>query len=235
MIHITLPDGSVRTFEQDQITPLEVAKNISNGLAKKAIVAKVDDQLCSLHHAITQDAAVSIYTFDDPEGRDTFHHSTSHILAQAVQTLFPGTKLGIGPAIKDGFYYDFDSEHKFTPSDLELIEAEMMKIVQADETYERRELSREDAIAMFTEKGEPYKVELIQDLPEDAVISTYTQGSFTDLCAGPHIPSTGIEKAPKLLSLAGAYWRGSEKNKMLQRIYGTSFPKKAELEEHLFK
>ena len=235
MIHITLPDGSVRTFEQEQITPLEVAKNISNGLAKKAIVAKVNGNLCSLGQPINEDASVSIYTFDDPEGRDTFHHSTSHILAQAVQKLFPGTKLGIGPAIKDGFYYDFDSEHKFTPADLELIEAEMLKIVQADESYQRQELSRADAIAMFTEKGEPYKVELINDLPEDATISIYTQGNFTDLCAGPHILSTGIVKAPKLLSLAGAYWRGSEKNKMLQRIYGTSFPKKAELEEHLYK
>ena len=129
-------------FEQETVTPLEIAKNISNGLAKKAIVAKVDDKLCGLNQPITADAAVSIYTFDDPEGRDTFHHSTSHILAQAVQKLFPGTKLGIGPAIKDGFYYDFDSEHKFTPADLELIEAEMLKIVQANEVYQRQELSR---------------------------------------------------------------------------------------------
>ena len=235
MIHITLPDGSVRTFEQDVVTPLEVAKNISNGLAKKAIVAKVNDEMAGLNQPITADATVSIYTFDDAEGKETFRHSTSHILAQAVQKLFPGTKLGIGPAIKDGFYYDFDSEHKFTPADLEAIEAEMMKIVQADETYTRQELSRADAIAMFTEKGEPYKVELINDLPEDATISIYTQGDFTDLCAGPHIVSTGSVKAIKLLNLAGAYWRGSEKNKMLQRIYGTCFLKKADLDEHLFK
>ena len=235
MIHITLPDGSVRTFEQDVVTPLEVAKNISNGLAKKAIVAKVNDEMVGLNQPITADATLSIYTFDDAEGKETFRHSTSHILAQAVQKLFPGTKLGIGPAIKDGFYYDFDSEHKFTPADLEAIEAEMMKIVQADETYTRQELSRADAIAMFTEKGEPYKVELINDLPEDATISIYTQGEFTDLCAGPHIVSTGAVKAIKLLNLAGAYWRGSEKNKMLQRIYGTCFQKKADLDEHLFK
>ncbi len=235
MIHITLPDGSVRTFEQDVVTPLEVAKNISNGLAKKAIVAKVNDEMVGLNQPITADASVSIYTFDDAEGRETFRHSTSHILAQAVQKLFPGTKLGIGPAIKDGFYYDFDSEHKFTPADLEAIEAEMMKIVQADETYTRQELSREDAIKLFTEKNEPYKVELINDLPEDAIISIYTQGDFTDLCAGPHIVSTGAVKAIKLLNLAGAYWRGSEKNKMLQRIYGTCFLKKADLDEHLFK
>ena len=235
MIHITLPDGSVRTFEQDVVTPLEIAKNISNGLAKKAIVAKVNDEMVGLNQPITADATLSIYTFDDAEGKETFRHSTSHILAQAVQKLFPGTKLGIGPAIKDGFYYDFDSEHKFTPADLEAIEAEMMKIVQSDETYTRQELSRADAIAMFTEKGEPYKVELINDLPEDATISIYTQGEFTDLCAGPHIVSTGAVKAIKLLNLAGAYWRGSEKNKMLQRIYGTCFQKKADLDEHLFK
>ena len=235
MIHITLPDGSVRTFEQDVVTPMEVAKNISNGLAKKAIVAKVNDEMVGLNQPINADATVSIYTFDDAEGRETFRHSTSHILAQAVQKLFPGTKLGIGPAIKDGFYYDFDSDHKFTPADLELIEAEMMKIVQADEVYTRQELSREDAIKLFTEKGEPYKVELINDLPEDAIISIYTQGEFTDLCAGPHIVSTGAVKAIKLLNLAGAYWRGSEKNKMLQRIYGTCFLKKADLDEHLFK
>ena len=235
MIHITLPDGSVRTFEQDTVTPLEVAKNISNGLAKKAIVAKVNDEMVGLNQPITSDATLSIYTFDDAEGKETFRHSTSHIMAQAVQKLFPGTKLGIGPAIKDGFYYDFDSDHKFTPADLEAIEAEMMKIVQADETYTRQELSRADAIAMFTEKGEPYKVELINDLPEDAVISIYTQGDFTDPCAGPHIVSTGSVKAIKLLNLAGAYWRGSEKNKMLQRIYGTCFQKKADLDEHLFK
>ncbi len=235
MIQITLPDSSVLSFDQAAVTPLEVARRISGNLAKKAVVAKVDGVLRGLEQPITADAAVTICTFDDPEGRDTFHHSTSHILAQAVKRLFPDTKLGIGPAIKDGFYYDFDSEHKFTPEDLERIEAEMLKIVQADEPYTRQEVSRADAIALFTEKGEPYKVELIRDLPEDAVISIYTQGEFTDLCAGPHIRSTGAVKAPKLLSLAGAYWRGSEKNKMLQRIYGTSFPKKADLEEHLYK
>ena len=235
MINITLPDGSVRNFDQDVVTPMEVAKNISNGLAKKALVAKVDGELVGLNQPINKDAQVSIFTFDDPEGRDTFHHSTSHIMAQAVQKLFPGTKIAIGPAIKDGFYYDFDSEHKFTPDDLEKIEAEMMKIVKNNEVFERKELSREDALKMFTEMDEPYKVELVNDLPEDAVISTYTNGCYTDLCAGPHIPSTGLVKAPKLLSLAGAYWRGNEKNKMLQRIYGTSFPKKSELDEHLFK
>ena len=235
MIQITLPDGSVRQFEEAVVTPLMVAKNISNGLAKKAVVASVNGHKAGLNDAITQDSSVAIYTFDDQEGKDAFRHSTSHILAQAVKRLFPETKLGIGPAIKDGFYYDFDSEHKFTPDDLIKIEEEMHKIVKEDLTYVRKELPREEAIAYFTAKNEPYKVELIQDLPEDAVISLYEQGDFTDLCAGPHIVSTGIVKAPKLLSLAGAYWRGSEKNKMLQRIYGTAFPKKADLEDHLFK
>jgi len=235
MIKITLPDGSVREFAQDQITPLEVAKNISNGLAKKALVATVNGEKVALNHVITADASVAIHTFDDQEGKDTFRHSASHILAQAVQNLFPGTKFGIGPAIKDGFYYDFDSEHKFVPEDLEKIEAEMMKIIQSDLAYERKELSRAEALEMFSARGEIYKVELINDLPEDAVISTYTQGDFTDLCAGPHLVSTGAVKAPKLMSIAGAYWRGSEKNKMLQRIYGTAFPKKAELDEYLFQ
>lgn len=235
MIKITLPDGSIREFDQSSVTPLEIAKNISNGLAKKALSAKVNDHMAGLNETITEDASVSIYTFDDKEGKDTFRHSSSHILAQAVQNLFPGTKFGIGPAIKDGFYYDFDSEHKFVPEDLPVIEAEMQKIVQANLPYERKELSREEALALFEKRGEIYKVELIRDLPEDAVITTYTQGDFTDLCAGPHLVSTGFVKAPKLLSLAGAYWRGNEKNKMLQRIYGTSFPKKADLDDHLFK
>lgn len=235
MINITLPDGSVRSFEQEQVTPLEIAKNISNGLAKKALAASINGEKVALNHVITADAHVSIYTFDDHEGKDIFRHSASHIMAQAVQNLYPGTKFGIGPAIKDGFYYDFDSEHKFVPEDLEKIETEMMKIIQSDLSYERKELSREEALDFFGKRGEIYKVELIRDLPEDAIISTYTQGDFTDLCAGPHLLSTGVVKAPKLLSLAGAYWRGSEKNKMLQRIYGTAFPKKADLDDHLFK
>lgn len=235
MLKITLPDGSIREFAEDMVTPLMVAKNISNGLAKKAIAAAVNGQKVGLNTPITADSMVTIYTFEDKEGQDVFRHSSSHILAQAVKRLFPETKLGIGPAIKDGFYYDFDSEHKFTPDDLAKIEAEMEKIIKEDFAYTRKELPREEAIAFFKEKDEPYKVELIEDLPKDAVISIYEQGDFVDLCAGPHIVSTGVVKAPKLLSLAGAYWRGSEKNKMLQRIYGTSFPKKSELEDHLFK
>ena len=172
-------------------------------------------------------------SFAEPEVQHTFYHSSSHIMAQAVLKLFPGTKLAIGPAIKDGFYYDFDSEHIFTPEDLLKIEAEMKKIVQDDEPFIREEISREAALALFAQKGEPYKVELIHDLPTDAVISLYRNGDFVDLCAGPHLYSTGDVKAVKLLSLAGAYWRGSEKNKMLQRIYGTSFPKQQLLDAYL--
>ncbi|PWM50567.1 MAG: threonine--tRNA ligase [Clostridiales bacterium] len=234
MLNITLPDGSVRTFEGESVTAMEIAKNISNGLAKKALAAAVDGVTVGLNQPITKDAKVAIYTFDDEEGKHVFRHSASHILAEAVVRLFPGTKLAIGPAIKDGFYYDLDSEHKFTPEDLGKIEEEMQKIVKENQEYIRKEISRADALALFKEKAEPYKVELIEDLPEDAVITTYQNGEFLDLCAGPHLPNTGYVKAIKLMSVAGAYWRGSEKNKMLQRIYGTCFPKKADLDEYLF-
>ena len=234
MVNITLPDGSVRTFEGESVTAMEIAKNISNGLAKKALAAAVDGVTVGLNQPITKDAKVAIYTFDDEDGKHVFRHSASHILAEAVVRLFPGTKLAIGPAIKDGFYYDLDSEHKFTPEDLGKIEEEMQKIVKENQEYIRKEISRADALALFKEKAEPYKVELIEDLPEDAVITTYQNGEFLDLCAGPHLPNTGYVKAIKLMSVAGAYWRGSEKNKMLQRIYGTCFPKKADLDEYLF-
>lgn len=234
MLNITLPDGSVRTFESESVTAMEIAKNISNGLAKKALAAAVDGVTVGLNQPITKDAKVAIYTFDDEEGKHVFRHSASHILAEAVVRLFPGTKLAIGPAIKDGFYYDLDSEHKFTPEDLGKIEEEMQKIVKENQEYIRKEISRADALTLFKEKAEPYKVELIEDLPEDAVITTYQNGEFLDLCAGPHLPNTGYVKAIKLMSVAGAYWRGSEKNKMLQRIYGTCFPKKTDLDEYLF-
>ncbi|MFZ5942476.1 MAG: threonine--tRNA ligase [Bacillota bacterium] len=234
MIKITLPDGSVREYDVQSITPLDVAVDISKGLAKKALAAKVNNKLTDLNFPIQKDSQVSIITFEEKEGQDVFRHSSSHILAEAVQNLFPGTKLGIGPAIKDGFYYDFDSEHKFTPQDLEKIEQEMERIIKEDYKFVKKELVRSEAIKFFQNRGENYKIELIEDLPEDAVITIYQQGNFVDLCAGPHLPCTGHIKAPKLLSVAGAYWRGSEKNKMLQRIYGTSFPKKSELDEYLF-
>lgn len=234
MVKVTLKDGSVREY-QAGISIGEIAEDISKGLARNALVGKLNNSVVDLAYKVEEDGALEILTFEDVEAKNAFRHTSSHILAQAVQRLFPGTKLGIGPAIADGFYYDFDSEHTFTPDDLAKIEKEMENIVKEDLPLERQEISREEAIKLFEDKGEKYKVELIQDLPEDTPITLYKQGDFVDLCAGPHVSSTGKIKALKLLSLAGAYWRGSEKNKMLQRIYGTSFAKKAELDEYLFR
>ncbi|KAB2951585.1 threonine--tRNA ligase [Heliorestis acidaminivorans] len=234
MVKVTLKDGSVREFPQGT-TIGEMAFAISRKLGQQALAGKINGKVVSLLTTVTEDSYIEILTFDSAEGREVYRHSSSHLLAQAVQRLFPGTKLGIGPAIEDGFYYDFDSLHKFTPEDIEAIEKEMASIVKADYPIEGQVLPREEAIRFFEEKGEHYKVELIQDLPPDTPISIYSQGDFCDLCAGPHLPSTGRLKAYKLMSLAGAYWRGSEKNKMLQRIYGTSFPKKSELDEHLHR
>ncbi|WP_066640354.1 threonine--tRNA ligase [Desulfolucanica intricata] len=232
MIKVSLKDGSTREYNPG-VTVLQVAGDISKGLARAALAGKLNGKVVDLNTSINQDANLEILTFDSPEGQEVYRHSTSHVLAEAVQRLYPGTKLAIGPAIKDGFYYDFDSEHKFTPEDLEKIEAEMNKIIKEDLPFKRVELSREEALQKFEELGETYKVELINDLPEDAVISCYEQGDWRDLCAGPHVPSTGKLKSVKLLNLAGAYWRGNEKNKMLQRIYGTSFPKKSLLDEYI--
>lgn len=231
---IKLKDGSEIEYPVGT-TIYQIAETISKRLAKEAVVGKIDGKLVDLHLPLEVGGELEILTFKEEEGQDVFRHSSAHILAQAVQNLFPGTKLGIGPAIKNGFYYDFDSEHKFIPEDLEKIEQEMTRIIKDNIDYERKELSRNEAIDLFREKGEAYKIELIEDLPEDETISIYAQGEFCDLCAGPHVPSTGKIKAVKLTSVAGAYWRGDEKNKMLQRIYGTSFPKKSVLEEHLLK
>ncbi len=232
MMKITLKDGVVKEFEQ-AVSVLEIAKSISEGLARNACAGIVDGEVKDLRYVVEQDAEVSICTFDDETGKLAFRHTTSHILAQAVKHLYPETKFAIGPAISDGFYYDFDREKAFTPEELEEIEAEMKKIVKADLSIERFELPRAQAIQYMEERNEPYKVELIQDLPEDSIISFYKQGDFTDLCAGPHLMSTKYIKAIKLTSVAGAYWRGSEKNKMLSRIYGTSYPKASELEAYL--
>ncbi|KXG77648.1 Threonine--tRNA ligase 2 [Fervidicola ferrireducens] len=215
------------------ITVMDIAKDISPKLANEALVAKVNGELVDLSYKLDKDSKVEILTFEDEEGRNAFRHSTSHVMAQAVKRLFPDVKLGIGPAIEEGFYYDFDREESFTPEDLEKIEKEMEKIVAEDQPFIRMEVTREEAIKKLQEMGEPYKVELVQNLPEDAKISFYKNGEFLDLCAGPHIPSTGKIKAFKLTSLAGAYWKGDSRNKMLQRIYGTSFPKKSMLEEYL--
>ena len=231
---INLPDGGKKEFSE-AMSALEVTKNISNSLAKAAVAAKVNGKIVDLNTVLDGEVDFAVLTFDDEEGKVVFWHSSSHIMAQAVQHLFPGTKFGIGPAIKEGFYYDFDSEHVFTPEDMAKIEAEMLKIVKDKAEYQRKEMSRSEALKFFADKGQIYKVELINDLPEDAVISTYTQGDFIDLCAGPHIPNAGMVKAIKLLSLAGAYWRGSEKNKMLQRIYGITFPKQKMLDDYIFR
>jgi len=233
-VKITLKDGSVREVPKET-SILEIAKMISGRLAKEAVAGEVNGKVVDLSYKVNEDCELNILRFEEEEGKDVFRHTSSHILAQAVQKLFPGTKLAIGPAIENGYYYDFDSEHKFTPEDLVKIEKEMDRIVKEDLKPERFELPREEAIKYMEDRGEPYKVELIKDLPEDAIISFYRQGDFVDLCAGPHIPSTKLVKALKLLSIAGAYWRGDEKNKMLQRIYGTSFPKKKLLEEHLHR
>jgi len=232
MIKVMLKDG--KELEVKKGTKIsDIAVQISPQLAKKAMCAKVDGNSADLMAAVDGNCCLEIMTFDDAEGKWALRHTASHILAQAVKRLYPEAKLAIGPAIENGFYYDIDSEITFTPDMLANIEKEIDKIVKEDLPIERFELPREEAIKLMKEAGEPYKVELIQDLPEDAVISFYKQGEFTDLCAGPHVPSTGKVKAIKLLSLAGAYWRGDEKNKMLQRIYGTAFTKKSELDEYL--
>ena len=229
---ITLKDGTTKEYESP-MSVLDIAKDLSEGLARVAACGKVDDEIVDLRHVVDKDCKLNIYTTSDPEGLAAYRHTTSHIMAQAVKRLYPDTKLAIGPSIADGFYYDLDRETSFTSDDLEKIEAEMKKIVKEDLSIERFTLPREEAIAFMKEKGEPYKVELIEDLPEDSEISFYRQGEFVDLCAGPHLMSTKPVKAFKLTSLAGAYWRGNEHNKMLTRIYGTAFAKKAELEEYL--
>ncbi|WP_338823522.1 Threonine--tRNA ligase 2 [Moorella humiferrea] len=234
MMQVILPDGSVREYAAGT-TALDVAKDISPKLAREALAARVNGEVWDLTRPLPEECRLEILTFADEGGRLAYRHTAAHVLAQAVKHLFPGTRLGIGPAITDGFYYDFDSEHKFTPDDLNAIEAEMAKIIKEDLPLERQEISREEALELFRRLNEPYKIELINDLPEGVPISTYRQGDFIDLCAGPHLPSTGYLKAVKLTSLAGAYWRGSEANPMLQRIYGTAFPKAKDLEEYLHR
>ncbi len=232
MINITFPDGSVRQYD-DGVNAYAVAESISPRLRKATLSAELDGKLYDAALPIHGDHQLKLLTFADDGGRWTYRHTGSHILAQAVKRLWPEVKLAIGPAIDNGFYYDFDTEIPFTPEDFPKIEAEMNKIVKEDLPLERFELPREEAIKFMAEKAEPYKVELIEDLPEDAVISFYKQGEFVDLCAGPHLESTGKCKNIKLMSVAGAYWRGSEKNKMLKRIYATAFEKKQDLDDYI--
>ncbi len=232
MINVSLKDGSQMTVEAGK-TLYDLAGDISGGLQRAALSAEVNGKVMDLTRTITEDASVNFLTFNDQKGRDTFRHTASHILAQAVKRLYPEAKLAIGPAIENGFYYDIDCEVSFTADILEKLQEEMGKIVKENLPISRFTMSRDEAIKYFEESGEIYKKELVEDLPEGEEISFYKQGEFTDLCAGPHLTSTGAVKAIALTSVAGAYWRGSEKNKMLQRIYGTAFPKKSELEAYL--
>lgn len=234
MVLIHLPDGSQKEY-QPGTSVREIAENVNKKLARKAVTAVFNDKLADWNEQVTEDGSLRILDFDDEAGKNVYRHSSSHVMAQAVKKLWPDTKLAIGPAIDKGFYYDFDSEHIFTPEDFALIEKEMENIIKADHPIVKKVFDREEAIQFFSDRDEAYKVELIKDLPEDAVISVYEQGEFADLCAGPHVPSTGKLKNIKLMSLAGAYWRGNENNPMLQRIYATSFPEKAMLDDYLHK
>ena len=229
---ITLKDGSTKEYAEAK-SVIEIASDISEGLARVACAGEVDGEVVDLRTVIDRDCELNILTFDSEGGKGAFRHTTSHIMAQAIKRLFPNVKLAIGPSIEDGFYYDIDSDEPITAEDLPKIEAEMKKIVKENLAITRFTKPRAEAIEFFKEKNEPYKVELIEDLPEDSEISFYQQGEFVDLCAGPHLMTTKPVKAFKLTSLAGAYWRGSEKNKMLTRIYGTSYTKKADLEEYI--
>ena len=231
-VKIILPDGSAKEYAAGT-TLGEAVKQLSNSLAKKVLAANVNGELTDLREELVDGSEVAFLTFEDEGGKHTLRHTASHILAQAVKRLWPEAKLAIGPAIDKGFYYDIDMEHTLTPEDLGKIEKEMSRIVKENLPITKSVMSRQEAIEFFKSKNEDYKVELIQDLPEDAVISCYSQGDFIDLCAGPHVASTGKVKAFKLQSIAGAYWRGDEKNKMLQRIYGTAFEKKEELDAYL--
>ena len=232
MIKIELKDGAIIEVEKGS-SIIDVAKKISEGLARVTLAGLVNGEVQDLRHKLTEDCKLEILTFDSLEGKKAYWHTTSHIMAQAIKRLYPEIKLAIGPSIDNGFYYDFDTEKPFSEEDLIKIEDEMKKIIKEDLPLERFELPRKEAIKFMEEKGEPYKVKLINDLPEDAIISFYKQGEFTDLCAGPHVAKTGNIKAVKLLTSSGAYWRGNEKNKMLQRIYGISYPKASQLEEYL--
>ena len=232
MIKITLPDGSIREYEKGVLVH-DVTRDISEGLARVALGAVVNGETRGMQESINEDSTFKVVKFEDPEGKQIFWHTSAHVMALAVQRLFPGVKFAIGPAIDNGFYYDFDTDHRFTPEDLEKVEAEMANIVKENYVLERFEMDRDVALEHFKELDEVYKVDLIENLPEGEVISFYKLGEFTDLCRGPHLYDIKKVKAIKLLSIAGAYWRGDEKNKMLQRIYGTTYEKKKDLEEYI--
>lgn len=232
MINITLPDGSVRAYDSG-ITGLEIARSISEGLARNVLGAKVNGEVWDATRSITQDSTVELLTWNNSEGQSTFWHSSAHLLAEALEALYPGVKLGIGPSIEKGFYYDVDfGDKEFSSEEFEIVEKKMIELARQKSEYIRKDISKADAIQYFQEKGDEYKLELLENL-EDGNITFYEQGNFTDLCRGPHIPNTGFIKAIKLMTVAGAYWRGDEKRKQLTRIYGVSFPKQKELTEYL--
>ena len=232
MINITLPDGSVRQYEKG-ITALDIAKSISEGLARKVLVASVNDKLIDVSTAIEADANFKLHTWDTQEGKSTYWHSTAHLMAEAVESLFPGVQFWVGPSLENGFYYDMDmGDNTITEDDLGRIEKRMTDLAKLSSAYIRQPITKAEVQSMFEEKGDVYKLDLISNL-EDGNITLYSQGSFTDLCRGPHIPHTGFIKSIKLLSIAGAYWKGDEKNKQLTRIYGISFPSQKELDAHL--
>lgn len=233
-INVTLPDGNVKQYEKGS-SALDVALSISEGLARNVLAAEVDGNVIDATLPLTTDCSLKLLTWNDKEGKSTMWHSSAHLMAEAIESLYPGVKLAIGPPVKNGFYYDVDfEEHTFTEKDLERVEAKMKELAKTKSEFIRKEISKADAIAYFKEKNDPYKLELLEDL-EDGSITFYTQGNFTDLCRGPHIPTTGHIKAIKLTSLAGAYWRGDEKNKQLTRVYGITFPKNTELTDYLEK
>ena len=232
MINITLPDGSVREYEKGT-TAMQVAKSISEGLARNVLAAEVDGQVQDANLPIDKDVTLSLLTWKDDKGKSTFWHSSAHLLAEALEALYPGVKFGIGPAIETGFYYDVDfGDREFSSDDFEMIEKKMIELAKRKEEFIRKPVTKEQAIEYYTKKGDEYKLDLIKDL-EDGTITFYTQGDFTDLCRGPHIPSTGVIKSVKLMNTAGAYWRGDVNRKQLTRIYGVSFPKASELKEYL--
>jgi threonyl-tRNA synthetase len=233
-INVTLPDGNIKQYEKGA-SALDVAMSISEGLARNVLAAEVDGNVIDAARPLTTDCSLKLLTWNDNDGKSTMWHSSAHLMAEAIEDLFPGVKLAIGPPIKNGFYYDVDfEEHIFTEKDLERVEAKMKELTKTNSAFVRKEISKADAIAYFKEKNDPYKLELLEDL-EDGSITFYTQGNFTDLCRGPHIPTTGHIKAIKLTSIAGAYWRGDEKNKQLTRVYGITFPKNSELTDYLEK
>ena len=232
MIKITLPDGSVREFEQG-ITAMDVAKSISEGLARKVLAANINGEVWDLSRPITSDASLKLLTWDDTDGKSTFWHSSAHLMAEAVESMYPGVKFWVGPAIDKGFYYDMDlGDRQLGEEELELLEKKMTELAKQSNPYQRKAISKADAVKYFADKGDEYKLDLLSNL-NDGEITFYTQGGFTDLCRGPHIPNTGFIKAIKLTNVAGAYWKGDEKNKQLTRVYGVTFPNQKELDEYL--